>query len=355
MDGSLSSSDAAASFTEVNIMRSWGCILVGTCLSAISWGVACMQMFLYFLIYDKDNAALKSFVVFVWAFTTLDLVLSIASMFPVLILHWGSANTLLRTQTLLNHHGWVSAIVAFSVQMFFVYRIHRFSGRKWCFPAVIFPFALWELVGSIPLTIWLDQQAPLSDVAEMRNIKLEIAGRSVGAFVDIMITSAMVYLLAKNRQPDIRRSNKMIYRLIIMTVNTGMWTAVIALVDVALIAAFTDGLQLFAVDLPLNPIYLNMLLANLNARRLVRNVDGINMSLESRIIADLALVGLDSRSQAGTDNKYGHRRSLAIRVETMQTIHEEEDSEFSKSGEAGVLESVLTVDGSIQQIERSLV
>ena len=29
----------------------------------------------------------------------------------------------------------------------------------------------------------------------------------------------------------------MIYRLIIMTVNTGMWTAVIALVDVALVSA----------------------------------------------------------------------------------------------------------------------
>ncbi|KAM5543821.1 hypothetical protein V8D89_002438 [Ganoderma adspersum] len=346
MDGALSSSDAQA-IAELNIMGSWGCILLGTCLSAISWGVACMQMFLYFLIYDKDGALLKSFVVFVWAFTTLDLVLSIASMFPVLILHWGSVDTLLRTQTLLNHHGWVSGIVAFSVQMFFVYRIHRFSGRKWHFPVIIFPFALWELVGSIPLTIWLDQQAPLSDVADMRNVKLEISGRSVGAFVDIMITTAMVYLLARNRQPDIRRSNRMIYRLIIMMVNTGMWTAIIALVDVALIAAFPNGLQLFAVELPLNPLYLNMLLANLNARRLVRNVDGRSMDLESRIIADLALVGLDSRPRVSTDNKHGHRPSLAIRVETMHTIHDD-DSEFSKASE-------LTVDESIQQIERSLV
>ncbi|KAI1792195.1 hypothetical protein LXA43DRAFT_1093729 [Ganoderma leucocontextum] len=313
-----------------------------------SWG------FLYFLIYEKDSMAVKLFVAFVWAFTTVDLVFSIASMFPVLILHWGSVDTLLRTQTLLNHHGWVSGIVAFSVQMFFVYRIHKFSGRKWLFPALIFPFALWELVGSILLTIWLDQQAALSDVAEMRNVKLEIAGRSVSAFVDIMITTAMVYLLARNRQPDIRRSNKMIYRLIIMTVNTGLWTAIIALVDVALIAAFPNGLQLFAVELPLNPLYLNMLLANLNVRRLVRNVDGRSMSLESRIVADLALVGLDSRT--GIDYKHGHRPSVAIRVDTMHTIHDsEDDSNFSKAGDAGVLGRELTVDESIQQIERSLV
>ena len=46
-----------------------------------------------------------------------------------------------------------------------------------------------------------------------------------------------------------------------------------------------------------------MLLANLNARRLVRNVDGRSMDLESRIIADLALVGLDSRPRMSTDNK----------------------------------------------------
>ena len=76
------------------------------------------------------------------------------------------------------------------------------------------------------------------------------------------------------------------------------------------IAAFPDGLQLFAVELPLNPLYLNMLLANLNARRLVRNVDGRGMSLESRIIADLALVGLES--SPSSDNKHVSNYVLAL-------------------------------------------
>ena len=45
MDGALSSSSDAQAISELNIMGSWGCILLGTCLSAISWGVASMQMY----------------------------------------------------------------------------------------------------------------------------------------------------------------------------------------------------------------------------------------------------------------------------------------------------------------------
>ena len=65
---------------------------------------------------------------------------------------------------------------------------------------------------------------------------------------------------------------------------------------------FPDGLQLFAVELPLSPLYLNALLANLNARRLVRHLDRSPLSFESGLIADLGLYGLHTNSGETTDN-----------------------------------------------------
>ncbi|TBU28139.1 hypothetical protein BD311DRAFT_758874 [Dichomitus squalens] len=338
---------------SVNVMGSWGCVLLGAFSSSILWGIACMQIFLYFLIYDKDSVGLKLFIVLVWAFTTADLALSMASMFPPLIVHWGSPEVLIRTQTLLNHHGWISNVVAFCVQMFFLYRIYRFSGNRWLFPLLLLPFALWEIVGSIPLTIWLSRQPPVSITPDPRNINLEIAIRSASAFVDILITAAMVYLLSTNRQSHIRRTSKMVSRLIIMTVNTGVWTAIIALADVALIAAFPNGLQLFAVELPLNPLYLNALLANLNARRFVRQIDRNPLSFESSLVADLGLYGLDTSSRATTD-KRGRRSSLAIRIETTCSIHED-DLDLSKGRVLPMPKDDLTSNDIVQEVNRAAV
>ena len=50
------------------------------------------------------------------------------------------------------------------------------------------------------------------------------------------------------------------------------------------------------MELPLNPFYLNALLANLNARRFVRNIEKKPLSFESSMAADLALRGLQTNS-----------------------------------------------------------
>ncbi|OSD07672.1 hypothetical protein PYCCODRAFT_1421618 [Trametes coccinea BRFM310] len=113
---------------------------------------------------------------------------------------------------------------------------------------------------------------------------LEIALRASGTFVDIAIATAMVYHLHKQRRSTsvcpMRRSKKMIHRLIVLTVVTGLWTAIAALIDFVLVAAFPQGLLFCIVELPFSSLYVNSLLANLNARQFLRKTDVELSSIE---------------------------------------------------------------------------
>lgn len=75
------------------------------------------------------------------------------------------------------------------------------------------------------------------------------------------------------------------HRLVIMTVNTGLWTAVVGLIELSLVAAFRTGTQFWIAEFPIGSLYVNTLLANLNARQYIRNaatgavMDSYEMSL----------------------------------------------------------------------------
>ncbi|PIL27193.1 hypothetical protein GSI_10336 [Ganoderma sinense ZZ0214-1] len=84
-----------------------------------------------------------------------------------------------------------------------------------------------------------------------------------------MIVAGMIWALLKGGYPKFKSSRRMVFRLLIITVNTGFWTAVFAIIDLALIVPFPNQLYWCAVDFPLTSLYLNALLANLNTREYI--------------------------------------------------------------------------------------
>ncbi|KAI0644067.1 hypothetical protein C8Q79DRAFT_127871 [Trametes meyenii] len=341
----------------LNLTESYGPILVGCILSCVVWGISCMQMFMYYLNYDSDHLGLKLFVAFVWAVDTANEMLLLASMWPVLILKWGSIAELSVSQPTLVHHGWVSGIVAFAVQMFFLYRIYKFSGNRFLLPLLLVPLSLWQIIGTIPFDIWVFQDSSLAALSAPRMIAFETALRATSAFVDIMIAVAMLYLLVQNRRSEFSSSKKMIFRLIIMTINTGLWTAVVALVDFSLvrghfvlapsisplgdsdpdssadcfsqIAAFPKGLQFCALEFPLSSLYVNTLLANLNARQFLRRTDG-DYNSYGNDTGGGSMVLRSVATTRGTTTK--HDSSMAIRVDTSDIINVDYSLDMAKGG-----------------------
>ncbi|GJE83986.1 hypothetical protein PsYK624_000600 [Phanerochaete sordida] len=249
--------------------------IVGVALSWALWGAAGMQTFLYFMNYESDPRSLKFLVASLWILNTMIETFGLAGIFPLM-----ATPTSLITSSIpwpLIIRTLVSYVVALVVQLFFLYRIYRFSGGgvviRVCLvlTAII---ATWQFAGVSVWTAWsLSEGLPVADFWSVpRNVHMSVSCRAVSAFVDVLIAAWMSILLQQKRHMVFRRSDRLIYRLIMMTINTGLWTAVLAVVDLSLIAWRPTNLVFSVFEYPLGALYVNTLLANLNARKYMRSI-----------------------------------------------------------------------------------
>ncbi|PIL27189.1 hypothetical protein GSI_10332 [Ganoderma sinense ZZ0214-1] len=306
----------------LNLMSTYGPLLVGAMLSCVLYGMAVIQLFVYFSHYERDSIWMKLYVVLIWAIETASTACVLVALWPVLILKWGSLHELSLSQRpiLGQHRVWMAGLGTFLVHMFYIYRIYMVNGRKPLLPSLLIPFTVYQMVetwgesqfdliprsvdvndpfhwqstltqgGCIPnisydinvnFTITSLKQVALSTLAGKTLTRrnrltililevLGISGRVAIAFVDTAIPVLMVYALLKDGAPQFSGSRKIIFKLTALTINTGLWTAVFAIFVLVLYIPYQQELYYCAVDFPLAVLYLNSLLANLNAREYVR-------------------------------------------------------------------------------------
>ncbi|KIJ63607.1 hypothetical protein HYDPIDRAFT_113088 [Hydnomerulius pinastri MD-312] len=88
--------------------------------------------------------------------------------------------------------------------------------------------------------------------------------------VDITITISLCILLGKGRTGFNEKTDRMLLRLIFISVNTGLCTVVFAFLSVLLFVIYPKELIFTALYFPLGTIYSNTLLASLNVRSYAR-------------------------------------------------------------------------------------
>ncbi|KAJ7216321.1 hypothetical protein GGX14DRAFT_441161 [Mycena pura] len=265
---------------DLNLQSSYGLLLIGCFLSSAVWGVTVVQTILYSFMYTKDPLKLRLLVRHHhgMAIDTANQVLVLKSVWPALILHWGQVEILAKSEgTLYVHHVWVAAIVGLGVQSYYVWRIYVLSRRRLIFPCLLMILVAWQITyyflvfGKVTVSAG-KQSEQLTAVA--------ISLRASGAGVDVLIAAAMVYLLLRPRNRHMfDRTQTLVYRLLVLSVNTGAWTAVLAIFDFVCIWAFPTFFTFTVFELPICSLYLSTLLVNLNARKFLTDVDGtVNLS-----------------------------------------------------------------------------
>ncbi|KAI1787187.1 hypothetical protein LXA43DRAFT_720638 [Ganoderma leucocontextum] len=258
----------------LNLMGTYGPLLIGALLSCVLYGMAVIQIFLYFSNYERDSIWMKLYVVLVWAIETASTTCVLAALWPVLILKWGSLHELSLTQSPMLHRVWMTGLGTFLVHMFYIYRIYMVNGRKPLLPCLLIPFTLYQMIETCVYVHSGLSNGALSTLSGNTLTALGMSGRAAIAFIDIAIAALMVHALLKGGVPQFKSSRKMIFRLVILTINTGLWTAVFAILVLIMIIPYQNELYYTAVDFPLTSLYLNSLLANLNAREYVRSAKG---------------------------------------------------------------------------------
>ncbi|KAF5350157.1 hypothetical protein D9756_009109 [Leucocoprinus leucothites] len=161
----------------LNIMPSYGALLVGGYISQAIWGVSTLQVFFYFRSYEHDPLIVKLLIAAMWFVFAVSSVDSLSvhdfstqhnrmadttsqitimkSVFSVLILEYGRTAGLLVNRVELTIHTLVTAVVVFVVQLYFIRRIYLFGKNHiWIKPLSLLLTLLstWQLIG--PIVYW---------------------------------------------------------------------------------------------------------------------------------------------------------------------------------------------------------
>ncbi|KAJ7889614.1 hypothetical protein B0H13DRAFT_883937, partial [Mycena leptocephala] len=258
---------------DLNLQSTYGALLIGCFFSVAVWGVSFVQTILYFMMYEKDSGKLKLLVLFLITVDTANEILVLRSVWPALILHWGRVDILGKSEGTVEliHHVWVAAIVAAAVQLYYTWRIYTLNGRKRLLPCLLLPLIAWQIIGLGPYYYLALGHTTVSAGKQTQELTaLAISLRASGAAADILIAGTMIYLLSRPRV-HFNRTQKMVFRLLVLSINSGAWTAILAVLDFISIVVFPVDFTFCIFELPICSLYLSTLLVNLNARKFISN------------------------------------------------------------------------------------
>ncbi|EKM50923.1 uncharacterized protein PHACADRAFT_212839 [Phanerochaete carnosa HHB-10118-sp] len=303
--------------------------MVGAALDSALWGAGCMQLyvpgtpFFYFVNYRTDHWALKLLVMALWLTNTAITALTFATVF-LTITSQSLEGLVLPSSVVIRTL--LSNVIAVAVQFYFLRRIYHFSTKGWIIVtclALAGVISSYQLVCGSLYTVWaLPKNVPIAvSLTSSRDVSMEISCRAVSSFVDTLIAAWMTTLLLLKRHIRLLpRSSELIHNLLILTINTGLWTAIIALVDFSLVAWRPTGVVYAVFEYPLASLYFNTLLANLNIRKHFRRGQ----------IVDLKPIAQSGSSSSGTSGRsIGTGEIPLARMPHRTALGQSEDSSFA--------------------------
>ncbi|KIK58403.1 hypothetical protein GYMLUDRAFT_74926 [Collybiopsis luxurians FD-317 M1] len=179
------------------------------------------------------------------------------------------------------------------IQGFFVWRIFQLTRArpiKWLPVAIWVPFALLQIGISIYLIKGL--QTPTILTLTSRPIYIiSIIYLVTASAVDL--TLSLVITLILYRRSSVTRfssTSSMLKKLILISINNGLWTAIFALLDLILYVIYPTMSLYLIFDYMMCSLYTNTLLANLNARDWMGSTE---VSVSSKFIPSRSLQSHD--------------------------------------------------------------
>ncbi|KAJ3721184.1 hypothetical protein C8R42DRAFT_80895 [Lentinula raphanica] len=208
----------------------FGPMLIGVFFNMILYGVLLNQMFFYYQTYKSDTLWIKCLVTYLFIVETANTVFDILIMYQPLITEYGTEKAVKYFPTLFMTEPIVVVLVSMPIQCFFAWRILKIT-KSYLIPAIIVLLALTSATGGFITGIKLVM------ILKVFIKKPELHWSALLWFLpscvaDILITVTLVQSLSK-RKNGFSATNTMIDKLIRMTVQTGMITAICAIGDVA--------------------------------------------------------------------------------------------------------------------------
>lgn len=285
-----------------------GPTLIGVLFNVLLFGCMVTQCYIYFITFKTDNPRIRVLVWFLLFMDTLNSAFECVVVYGYTITNFGDFVAASNGNWRAGTGPVLIGVIAGTVQGFFAWRVYRLTHMRWFFGficcliflqflgatgtgiagSIITPFVEWNRWQvKVPIVVWL----------------------VLAATVDCLITGTLTFYLRRNRTGFVA-TDHIITRLIKITVQTGMLTAVWAVMDLILYLSVPSPVHLI-FNLPLPKLYSNSLLSTLNAR----------MSTSGESSRSGHVINTDT---AWKDRHETNAVVSGIHVTTVATIHHDE-------------------------------
>ncbi|KAI0821119.1 hypothetical protein BC629DRAFT_1587432 [Irpex lacteus] len=299
-----------------------GAAYVGNVVAAVLYGITNLQTYSYFE-RNRDPISLKIIIFILWVLDTLHLLLISHTLYFYTVTNFSNIFTAEKVTWSIMTHVAVTGISDFLVRMVFASRVYRFSGyKKWLLATIIVPsFVVFgeHPCFSIAFTIRGWQIGTYDGLFEISWILYTAFG--AGVFVDGAIAISLCVLLVQ-RKTGIRRTDSMVRSLMLYSINTGALTSICALAVLITYATMPRNFVFIAFYFVLPKLFLNSLLATLNAREKLR----ANGSDKSGLVS-IPLTSLEFSTRPMLAHSVSrHNGTSLLEIEIQKTVDRRTDS-----------------------------
>ncbi|KAI3600724.1 hypothetical protein WG66_014177 [Moniliophthora roreri] len=258
---------------KLNLDNTMGAAFVGLAVAGTLYGISVLQTFRYFTNPGQDDGwPIKTLVGAVLFFDTVHHILISHTMYTYLVTNYNNPAILVECVWSLLAEVLFNGFTALLVQSFLTLRVWKYlrltrphesmSAANWFVTAVAVVLVLAEFGCITAFGIMaLVRVKTFADLATMK--WLSILVNALAAAGDVYIAATLCWLL-QNSRTGFRRSDTIIKKLILFTVNTGALTSLCA------ITAAPNTFIYITFFFCIGRLYANSLLATLNARKYIR-------------------------------------------------------------------------------------
>jgi len=224
-----------------------------------------VQMYIYYTNFPDDRTPIK---VLVWGFFFVECLaaaFSAHAAWHALGAGWGDLEALIKPIWSFTALPPLCGSVALIVQLFFCWRIFAL-GKTVVIPIIIAVIAFVQCGFAFHTGIWI---AATGNLRLGKIIPSYVVMLGASGICDLIITTTLVTFLLRART-SFHGTNTVLNRLITLTVETGMVTAIATWVEIVLLVVHRQDNLHFIICIMLGKLYSNTLLATLNARVALR-------------------------------------------------------------------------------------
>ncbi|KIJ64042.1 hypothetical protein HYDPIDRAFT_112568 [Hydnomerulius pinastri MD-312] len=272
--------------------------LCGTLATMLLYGIFCMQTFYYARNYTEDRKAIKWLVACLWVLESAHTALTVHFIEYYLILNFNNESALDYVVWSMGAAYFIGFLVAWAVDICFVWRIWQLSKQMWICIALATLATVRTGFGLGNCTFSF--RYPAIKEFHAKVFPTMVVGWTLSAFADTLIAVALCYYLHKNRS-GMRRMEHIINRLLLYSINTGALTSLFAILVIIMFLAFPATLVFVAFVQVQSKLYAISLLASLNSRK--STLEGAR-----RAVATADDISLRFLANSGT--KVGRQTSL---------------------------------------------